>query len=161
VEFQEGSASFNWRRHATCFVQKAGFEPRTLRYVEFMYIKSTLCILCWLCWLCILSCLFAHLVRPPGPPKRSPAALTKMARCQPKLVLAVGTVWLARTCVRMIKWKILLKSTDIPLQLFNHFFIGWIQMQRVDHRINQNKNSIIDYQINLFYKSSVRFLKCT
>ncbi len=28
---KEGWASFNWRRHVTCFVEKAGFEPRTLR----------------------------------------------------------------------------------------------------------------------------------
>jgi hypothetical protein len=34
----------------------------------------------------------AHLVRPLGPPERPPPARPKMARCRPKLVLALGTV---------------------------------------------------------------------
>ncbi len=39
-------------------------------------------------------------VQTPGPPERSPAARPKMTRFRPKLVIALGTARLARTCVR-------------------------------------------------------------
>ncbi len=49
----------------------------------------------------------AHLVRPPERPpirlpERPPVALPKMTCCLPKLVLALETVLLARTCVRLL-----------------------------------------------------------
>ena len=39
------------------------------------------------------------------------------------------------------------KSPDIPLQLFNKFFIRWNQKERVDYLINQNRNSIIAHEV--------------